>query len=133
MYNTYMAIEPMCIKFLAINPFDVAHTVRGAFMCFDEALVSECLCGPLLCIVLYIQTRKYENCIEPKLCGLFTLRGRASRSKKCVQAAQWWLVTVNAIHFPLQKAIMSFDIICRCKFFFGKHQTLLHLMMISKW
>lgn len=31
--------------------------------------------------VLYIQTRKYENCIEPKLCGLFTLRRRASRSK----------------------------------------------------
>lgn len=51
MYNTYMAIEPMCIKFLAINPFDVAHIFRGAFMCFDEALVSECLCGPLPCIV----------------------------------------------------------------------------------
>lgn len=79
MYNMYMAIEPMCIKFLAINPFDVAHTVRGALCVLTRPWFPNVYVG--LYYVLYIQTRKYENCIEPKLCGLFTLRGRASRSK----------------------------------------------------
>lgn len=55
-----------------------------------------------------MKTALSPSCV---VCLLYV--GRQADQKVCAGSAVVG-VTVNAIHFPLQKALMSFDIIARC-------------------